>query len=80
MGGLMKTKDETDLVGAKVTQVRPMTAAEMQREGWDEDRSGPPTAIVLDNGVTLYASRDTEGNGGGALFGYDYARNQTIMI
>lgn len=65
----MTTKSivETVIIGAKVVDVRPMTKAEMKKEFWDGE---PPTAIVLDTGVVLYASQDEEGNGPGSMFGY----------
>jgi len=59
-----------NIIGQKIKTVRVMTSAEMDAEGWDEDNfHGNPTVIVLQNGVKLYPSRDSEGNGGGALFG-----------
>lgn len=54
-------------IGRTITNVRPMTAAELEAEGWDEYRYGG-TALVLDGGGLIYASRDDEGNGPGALF------------
>ena len=72
--------DTTGLVGAKVMMVRPMTKEEMDREGWHKDRHGFPTVICLDNGVILYPSRDSEGNGAGALFGYDHVHKQSVMF
>ncbi len=51
--------------GARIKTVRRMTDAETRREYWDE----PGLALVLDTGTILYASRDNEGNGPGALFG-----------
>lgn len=54
--------------GRKIVDVRHMTKAEMEREGWDDYR-GPATVLVLDNGTILYPSMDEEGNGPGALFG-----------
>jgi len=54
-----------EIIGQKIQEVRRMTADEAEAEGWD--RGG--TVIVLANGIKLYASRDDEGNGAGALFG-----------
>lgn len=59
----------SDVIGQKIKEIRPMTAEEVKAEGWNEDVFGNPTAIVLANGTVLYPSRDSEGNGGGALFG-----------
>lgn len=61
--------DDFTLVGRRITEVRPMTAAEVEAEGWYETIHGVPTALVLDDGTVLYPSQDPEGNGGGALFG-----------
>lgn len=59
---------EQEVVGRTIVEVRPMTDAELQEEGW-EDWNEVPAALVLDDGTVLYPSRDTEGNGPGALFG-----------
>ena len=67
----MPKKEKDSVVGAKIVKIRPMTGKEMSSEMWDEDNFGSnPPAIVLDNGTVIYPSRDDEGNGGGALFGY----------
>lgn len=55
----------SDLVGRTITEVRPMTPAELRKEYW----SGPGTVLVLDDGTKLYPSCDEEGNDPGALFG-----------
>ena len=61
-----------DVTGASIIKVRGMTNLELSKEGWDVDNiDGRPTALVLSNGTVLYASRDGEGNGAGALFGTD---------
>jgi len=59
-------------LGIKLTAVRPMTAAELRAEAWDGDRG---TAMVFDDGTVLYAARDAEGNGPGAIFGYNAKKN-----
>ena len=55
------------IVGRRIVAVRSMTAAELAEEGWPHDVRVP--AIVLDDGAVLYASRDDDGNGHGAIFG-----------
>lgn len=55
------------IVGCRIVAVRPMTPAELAHEGWPQDARAP--AIVLVDGAVLYASRDDEGNGPGAIFG-----------
>lgn len=53
------------LIGAKVVAIRQQTTIEMAVEGWDK----PAIVLVFDNGATLFASSDEEGNNPGALFG-----------
>lgn len=64
-----------EIIGQKIVGVRPLTKAELEAWGW-ERRGG--TALVLENGVVLYASKDPEGNGPGALY-YNQG-NETYMI
>ena len=63
----MKTDDT--IIGATVTDIRPMTQDEMNAEGWQKREV--PMCIVLSSGTILYPSMDTEGNDAGALFGID---------
>ena len=74
-----------NLAGKTITDVRPMTPAEAEREGWTIDNiDGPPVVLEIggkarverdgkpsdpDKVWLLYPSRDPEGNGPGALFG-----------
>ena len=53
------------LIGAKLIEIRNLTQEELEYEGWDRGTK----ALVFDNGCILYASKDEEGNGSGALFG-----------
>ena len=53
------------IIGQTVKEIRPMTPKEIDNEGW----STGSTAVVLSNGVVLYASCDEEGNGHGEIFG-----------
>lgn len=64
----MQTDMDKDVVGHKVKSLRPMTKQELEIEGWTE-RGVKIFVIELENGLKFYPSRDTEGNGGGALFG-----------
>jgi hypothetical protein len=57
------------LMGATVVDVRPMTEAEMQAEGWESGYGPNPTVIVFSNGFKVYPARDGEGNGPGCMFG-----------
>jgi hypothetical protein len=64
------TDPNTWPMGLTITNVRPMTPAECDTEGWDYSLHGVvPTALELSDGSVLYPSRDSEGNGPGALFG-----------
>lgn len=66
--------------GRTVKQVRAMTPQELYAEGWGSDMlGGEPTVIEFDDGSTIYASQDDEGNGAGALFGY-YKGNHIRLI
>lgn len=56
------------ITGRRITAIRPMTSKELADECWRE-RHTKPIAIVLDDGTIIYAARDEEGNGPGALFG-----------
>tara|TARA_R110002096_G_scaffold125390_1_gene270900 strand:- start:240 stop:548 length:309 start_codon:yes stop_codon:yes gene_type:complete len=68
----MKEYNKNMLVGATVSNVCKMSAEGLEAHGWDDNRGFNPVYVVeLDNGVTLYPSRDGEGNGGGVLFGVD---------
>jgi hypothetical protein len=61
----------SDLVGRTIHEVRLMTVTELAAECWDASSGDCPVVLVLDDGTKLYASRDPEGNGPGALFGVD---------
>ena len=56
-----------DLEGRKIVKIREMTKKEANNEGWDLSHDGC-RVLELDDGIKLYASRDYEGNGPGALF------------
>lgn len=61
-----------ELIGATVVAIRPMTEAEMEKEGWIQGRNrGEASAIVLSNGTVIYPSCDEEGNAPGVLFGVE---------
>jgi len=59
------------VIGQEIVEIRRMTRKELESEGWNDDNFRTNTALVLKNGVVLYASRDAEGNGSGAIFGVD---------
>ena len=74
------TKPESDgVVGRTIRSARPMTADEMNSEGWETGNHALPTVLVLDDGSKLYPSRDEEGNGPGVLFGRD-KDGQTFVL
>ena len=51
-----------------LVKIRKMTAAELEREGWDDDNCNPGIALEFADGSVIIASQDEEGNGPGALF------------
>lgn len=55
-----------ELIGKKIVEIRLMSKAEMEAEGWSR---GHGTVIVLDDGMLIYPSADGEGNRPGVLFG-----------
>jgi hypothetical protein len=59
----------TDLTQNSVTEIRQMTRAEVDAEGWHDVSDTRPTVIVFDDGTKIYPAADPEGNGPGALFG-----------
>jgi len=65
------TGDESDdsMVGLEIAEIRRLTDAEVEREGWGHSRGANPPVLVLEDGTKLYPSADPEGNRGGALFG-----------
>lgn len=72
----VKAPEADPLIGRTITDCRAMTKDEAESEGWDFGRHGPPLLLVLDTGTRIFASRDPEGNGPGALFGIDSKGNQ----
>jgi hypothetical protein len=57
-------KAESLLKGKKIVDVRYMTEKERDMLGW-QSRC---VIIILDDGTSIYPSRDDEGNDAGALF------------
>jgi hypothetical protein len=56
---------DVTIIGKRILNVRPMTPAEKKNYCWS--RGG--VALELEDGITLYPSRDEEGNGPGVIFG-----------
>ena len=56
---------EKSLKGRKVKSLRYLSAKEAAGLGWHQR----PLVIEFDDGTLVFASRDDEGNGAGALFG-----------
>jgi hypothetical protein len=59
------------LVGRRIAGVRWMTQDEQEQLGWDN----AAVVLELDNGTLVWPSADDEGNGAGALLGFDAAGN-----
>ena len=77
----MKEYNKNMLVGASVSNVCKMSAKELEAHGWDDNRGFNPVYVIeLDNGVSLYPSRDGEGNGGGVLFGVDENEGKCFTV
>jgi len=53
------------IVGRAIVKIRYMTVKEADDLGWEQ----VAPVLVLDDGTQLFPSRDSEGNGAGALFG-----------
>tara|TARA_A100001035_G_scaffold187565_1_gene149627 strand:+ start:67 stop:312 length:246 start_codon:yes stop_codon:yes gene_type:complete len=61
-----------NIEGQKIKKLRNITSKELKREGWDLNNKFDFIPVLeLENGVTVFPSRDSEGNGGGKLFGCD---------
>ena len=54
-------------MGRKIVDMREATSAEMAEYAWEHER--PAVVLVLDDGSTVFPSRDSEGNGPGVFFG-----------
>ena len=66
-------------VGLTVKDVRMMTKAELETEGWEDYYGGYPVAIVFDDNSIIYASSDPEGNNSGCIFGVT-SKGETIIV
>ena len=64
--------------GARIINIREMTNGEYNAHYWD--KRDPVYVIELDNGISLYPSRDAEGNGGGVFFGVDSNSNKCFTM
>jgi hypothetical protein len=74
------TTKQIAIEGMTITELREMTPAEIEAEGWEVGYgNGTPIVMVLSNGVKLYPSQDYEGNGGGVWFGID-TEGQSIAL
>ena len=77
---LIMTTKQIAIEGMTITELREMTPAEIEAEGWEVGYgNGTPIVMVLSNGVKLYPSQDYEGNGGGVWFGID-TEGQSIAL
>jgi hypothetical protein len=56
-----------NLKGRVIVESRVMSPDEQEAEGWDEGT----IVLVLDDGTRIFAARDEESNGPGALIVYD---------
>ena len=56
------------MIGRKIVDVQMLNDEDLKIEFWESVRE-PSAVLILDDGSRIYASRDYEGNGSGALFG-----------
>lgn len=64
-GGGAKVKER--IIGQRIIAIRKMTQFESRAEGWEDSKDS--VALILENGIILYASKDEEGNDAGVMFG-----------
>lgn len=55
------------LIGKRIVGIRSLTEAELDGNGWDRRTAATSPVLVFDDGSTLLAMCDEEGNGPGAL-------------
>ena len=63
------------LLNRRIVEVRYLNPAEGQRLMWDRTS----VVLVLDNGTTVYAARDAEGNDAGALHGVSKSGEEFVL-
>jgi hypothetical protein len=63
------------LLGRRIVDVRYLNRDECQRLMWDR----ASVVFVLDNGTTVYAARDAEGNDAGALHGVSKSGEEFVL-
>jgi hypothetical protein len=60
-------KTLNQLIGKKIKRIRPLTHQEKKELGWSENNM--TNAIDFEDNITIYPSKDDEGNDGGTFFG-----------
>ena len=63
------------LLNRRIVEVRYLNADECQRLMWGR----ASVALVLDDGTTVYAARDAEGNDAGALHGVSKSGEEFVL-
>jgi hypothetical protein len=63
------------LLNRRIVEVRYLNPEECQRLMWDRTS----VALVLDNGTTVYAARDAEGNDAGAFHGVSRSGEEFVL-
>jgi hypothetical protein len=63
------------LLNRRIVEVRYLNPAECRRLLWDRTS----VVLVLDNGTTVYAARDAEGNDAGALHGVARSGEEFVL-
>lgn len=63
------------LLNRRIVEVRYLNPEECQRLMWDRTS----VVLVLDDGTTVYAARDAEGNDAGALHGVSKSGEEFVL-
>ena len=63
------------LLNRRIVEVRYLNLEECQRLMWER----ASVVLVLDNGTTVYAARDAEGNDAGALHGVSKSGEEFVL-
>lgn len=67
-------------IGLTITGIRVATDRDHDVHGLEPDNLDRPMVLVLSDGSTLLPASDYEGNGTGALFGYDPATKNSFAL
>jgi len=66
-----KMEDMQELIGKKITGLRPITPQEREKLGWDPSSHSATAVLEIEGDILIFPSADDEGNDAGTLFGQD---------